>query len=92
MFKLLWLYPDLFFSPPLMNNVEVLSRAHRPLLIIHGEQDTILPCRYGKELYAKACQPKQLLLLPNASHNNVGFVDVELYLKGIQDFLKSNSI
>ena len=89
---LLWLYPDLFFTPPLLNNLEIVRRPHSPLLIIHGERDNILPCSYAKENYAKACEPKQIVLLPDASHNDVGFVDVELYLKGIRNFLESNHI
>lgn len=84
------LYPDYFFAQPRLDNISVLSRPHPPVLLIHGQQDNLLPCRYSQELFAKACEPKQLVLLPHASHNNVGEVDGPLYSQSILNFLQSS--
>jgi fermentation-respiration switch protein FrsA (DUF1100 family) len=85
--KLLWLYPKFCFSEPSLDNLAVLTQKHPPLLLIHGKKDNILPARYSEELYAKACAPKQLLLLPDAEHNDIGIVDMPQYFLGISKFL-----
>ena len=41
-----------------------------PVLIVHGAEDRYVPAHLGSALYAAAPQPKKLLLIPNASHNN----------------------
>jgi uncharacterized protein len=40
-----------------------------PLLLVHGEEDEIIPPRMSQELFEKAGEPKQLLLVPGMSHN-----------------------
>ena len=40
----------------------------RPLLLIHGERDAIVPAHHSKLLYDAAAQPKELWLLPAAGH------------------------
>jgi len=39
-----------------------------PLLLIHGERDTIVPAHHSKLLYEAAVDPKDLWLLPAAGH------------------------
>jgi uncharacterized protein len=54
----------------------VLSRAHlvapRPLLVIHGTTDVLLPPRYAQEVYDRAGEPKELRWIETSNH-------VELY-------------
>lgn len=40
----------------------------RPLLLIHGERDAIVPAHHSKLLYDAASEPKDLWLLPAAGH------------------------
>lgn len=40
----------------------------RPLLVIHGIEDNIVPVALGRELYAAAQEPKELWLVPGATH------------------------
>jgi putative redox protein len=40
----------------------------RPLLLIHGEKDEIVPVEHAHRLYQRAKEPKELLLLPGAGH------------------------
>jgi dipeptidyl aminopeptidase/acylaminoacyl peptidase len=42
--------------------------APRPLLIIHGEQDTYTPPAQARALFAAAREPKELWIVPHASH------------------------
>jgi fermentation-respiration switch protein FrsA (DUF1100 family) len=54
----------------------VLDRAHlvapRPLLVIHGTTDVLLPPRYAQEVFDRAGEPKQLHWIETSNH-------VELY-------------
>ncbi|MCH8310288.1 MAG: dienelactone hydrolase family protein [Chloroflexi bacterium] len=40
----------------------------RPLLLVHGEEDTRLPSRCSEQIYEWAEQPKELVLYPDAEH------------------------
>ena len=42
-----------------------------PLLVVHGERDRVIPARFGKQLFAAAREPKELLLHPEAGHNDL---------------------
>jgi fermentation-respiration switch protein FrsA (DUF1100 family) len=39
-----------------------------PLLLIHGERDTIVPAHHSRMLYEAAAEPKELQLVPQAGH------------------------
>lgn len=47
---------------------EVRAIAPRPVLIMHGEQDTVISPKDSKAIYAAAREPKELWLIPEASH------------------------
>jgi pimeloyl-ACP methyl ester carboxylesterase len=42
-----------------------------PLLILHGEQDEVIPVEMGRRNHAAANEPKQIEVLPNAHHNDM---------------------
>ncbi|MGE5192107.1 MAG: alpha/beta hydrolase [Deltaproteobacteria bacterium] len=58
-------------------SVECISRVICPILMLHGEQDTIIPYLLGRKLFAAAPEmsrdgtPKQFVDLPHADHNDV---------------------
>ena len=61
-----------------------------PALIIHGEMDTLVPVREGKDLYHQLnSSKKKLLIIPNADHNTIMFTDPEQYFAEIQEFIES---
>jgi pimeloyl-ACP methyl ester carboxylesterase len=41
----------------------------RPLLLIHGEYDLLVPVHHAFELYERAGDPKELVVIPRASHD-----------------------
>lgn len=47
----------------------VAKIAPTPLLLVHGRADEIVPYAMSQELFAKAQDPKELLLLDGVSHN-----------------------
>ena len=61
-----------------------------PALIIHGEEDNLVPLQEGKDLYQFLGSPrKKLVVIPNADHNSVMFHGLEAYFKSIREFLAS---
>jgi alpha-beta hydrolase superfamily lysophospholipase len=41
-----------------------------PLLVVHGLDDRYVPSRFSQQLFNAALEPKKLLLVPGATHNN----------------------
>lgn len=66
-------YP--FLPAPLVPNAYPNERRIRalraPVLIMHGDQDELLPLRHAQRLYAAARQPKRLVVFPGAGHNDL---------------------
>lgn len=40
----------------------------RPLLLVHGDADELIPLEHARELYQKAKEPKELKIIPGARH------------------------
>lgn len=61
------------------DNLNKIAGLESPLLLIHGEDDTICPPHMAEELYTRAPLKKQLLWIPGADHNNSFVVGGEFY-------------
>lgn len=59
-----------------------------PLLVIHGEQDSIVPVALGKKVFDMAHEPKQWYPVLEAEHNDVPLVGGESYYREIDLFLQ----
>ncbi len=60
-----WLVIDRFDS------IAKIGKVRMPLLILHGERDTIVPVRFGRALLEAAQQPKEGRFFPEAGHNDL---------------------
>jgi fermentation-respiration switch protein FrsA (DUF1100 family) len=40
----------------------------RPLLLVHGDADELIPVKHAHRLYRKAKEPKELKIIPGAKH------------------------
>ncbi|MBX9669519.1 MAG: alpha/beta hydrolase [Candidatus Obscuribacterales bacterium] len=87
--KIFWLnqYPCWLF-PLELDNEHVLTLSHAPLLIVHGKQDRLISFSHAAKIFAAAVNPKSLLELPDAGHNDIYDINYELYFKGLQKFLR----
>lgn len=81
------LYPDFMEPIPAFNNASVLKAKHAPVLIIHGTHDEVIPYSEAEENFAAASEPKELVTLPNATHNWKE-PDWNLYIEAVKKFLK----
>ncbi|WP_181697790.1 alpha/beta hydrolase [Nocardia sp. GTS18] len=57
--------------PDAYPNLRRISALRAPVLMMHGEHDELLPLRHAERLYAAANEPKQLIVVPGAGHNDV---------------------
>lgn len=48
-----------------------IRKLRAPILIMHGDQDELLPLRHAERLYAAAPEPKQLMVFPGGGHNDL---------------------
>jgi alpha-beta hydrolase superfamily lysophospholipase len=74
---------------PLENSYrELCANIKLPALVIHGEQDRLVPLKQGKDLYdLLGSQMKELAIIPGADHNNIMFVDSKSYMNAIENFI-----
>lgn len=51
---------------------ERIQEIDMPLLVIHGDNDVVIPLRLGEKLVERAVEPKTLAVIEGAGHNNLG--------------------
>lgn len=61
----LWLTRDRFAS------IDRIAGVGVPLLVMHGADDSIVPLKFGQRLFDAAREPRELVVLPGAGHNNL---------------------
>ena len=70
------------------DSIKKVPTLQMPVLFIHGKADLRVPAIMSQRLYDAAPQPKQLVLIPDAGHNNTAEVAGEKYFQVIQNFVK----
>ncbi|MCB9991792.1 MAG: alpha/beta hydrolase [Rhodospirillales bacterium] len=73
-----------YFFVPFLNilvrdqyrSIEKIGRVKAPLLVISGKRDIVVPFRMGQAVYDAANDPKEMLAVPLAGHN-------DLYMHGV---------
>ena len=76
-----WLAGDAF------NNLDKIKHVKAPVLIIHGNQDHVIPYFMGEEIYHAAVSKKTLVTIDGAGHNDLHDVYGQQYWSSIFDFL-----
>jgi fermentation-respiration switch protein FrsA (DUF1100 family) len=77
-FRSIGLIKDAGFPPSVDNwldGFKTVSPLHhinrispRPLLLIHGDKDDLVPMGHARQLFEKAGEPKELVIIPGAGH------------------------
>lgn len=60
----------------------------RPVFIIHGRYDNLVPAAQAKMLFKRAGEPKEIWLVPGAKHNKCAEVGGFEYKQRLMDFYK----
>ena len=84
---------------PSDTEVDALVEAHAarlaairlPVVHLHGEWDQIIPLEYGIAFHEQlTTDEKQLVIIPGAGHNDIGWVGRELYFETLSRFIASS--
>jgi pimeloyl-ACP methyl ester carboxylesterase len=69
------------------NNLAKIAGIDLPTLIIHGEEDFIIPVEDGRDLYdASPAEEKHLVTVPGAGHNDLMLIGRNAYFGAIAQF------
>lgn len=66
-----------------------LPRVRCPVLLMHGTKDEVISAWHGERLFAVANEPKRLLRVEGAGHNNLSAVAGAGFGRAVQDFAQS---
>ena len=69
--------------------LERITGIRTPLLVIAGERDSIVPASQSREVFDAANEPKSLLVIPNANHNDDALFTGRAMFDGIIQFLQT---
>ena len=69
------------------NTLARIGTVQRPLLIIHGEQDELVPISQGEKLFLAANPPKRFQALPETGHNDIFEAGGQTYWGALARFL-----
>lgn len=82
----------LLFSSYSFPTLRLLERYDGPLLVIHGDRDTIIPFRAGRDLFDRApAGRKEFAVIRGADHNDLHVVDPVNYWAAIDRFVSGLS-
>ena len=71
------------------DSIDKIADIHMPLLVVHGLDDLYVPPRFSEQLFAAAQEPKRLLLVPGASHNNSMSLAGRSYRKALDNLMQA---
>ncbi len=64
----------------------VAAISPRPLMLIHGDADSLIPVEHAHELFAQAHEPKLLWIVPDVEHCGAYFADRAGYVARVVAF------
>jgi esterase/lipase len=69
--------------------LERIKKIFLPTLIIHGDQDSLVPVENAKTIYQHlGSLEKELLIIPSATHNDIMLVGFKDYFNTLQRFVE----
>lgn len=64
-----------------------IGGVNAPVLVVHGADDDVVPVEQGRRLFDAANEPKRLLIVPRAGHNDLVEVGGAAYWDAVRDAL-----
>lgn len=84
------LFPFLPIRPLLRTRYDVRATIEKikvPLLVLHGDRDTIIPFDQGRLVYEAAPEPKRFFAIAGADHNTTVVIGGERYFEQFTEFI-----
>jgi fermentation-respiration switch protein FrsA (DUF1100 family) len=69
--------------------IDRLPQLSLPKLIVHGDQDDIIPIDLGRQVFEAAKPPKSFYVIEGADHNNTYYVGGEPYFHHFVEFVQA---
>lgn len=74
--------------PDPIGNARKIAQVDLPLLVIHGERDSLIPVGNGQALYdASPSERKHMVRIPGAGHNDLLYIGQDAYFAAIREFI-----
>jgi fermentation-respiration switch protein FrsA (DUF1100 family) len=77
-----WLIRDRYAT------IDLIGRVRSPLLVIVGERDRVVPAEFSRRLYEAAREPKAIVSMPGADHNDYELLAGDDMIEDIIRFLR----
>jgi uncharacterized protein len=68
---------------------EWMTTVRRPVLVLHGDRDSVIPYRLGQRLYASLGAPKTFATIRGGDHNDATPADPDAYWSAVRRFVDS---
>ncbi|HLB79994.1 MAG TPA: alpha/beta hydrolase [Dongiaceae bacterium] len=78
------IFPVRWLARDRLDSLAKIGAVGAPVLVLHGEQDQIVPIRFGRALFAAANEPKEMRSFPAAGHEDL---DAHGIAEAVLDFL-----
>ncbi|MGF1494375.1 MAG: alpha/beta hydrolase [Microcoleaceae cyanobacterium] len=82
-----WMFPVNWILTQRFDSITKVPHLKMPILYTHGTEDTVVPPEMSQTLYELTPEPKQLLVIPEAGHNDVSEVGGQRYRQVVGQFL-----
>lgn len=69
------------------NAAREVQKAEVPILLIHGDADTFVPCSMCEKIYENCASKKQKLIVKGAAHAESYYKDTEAYEQALNEFI-----
>ena len=69
------------------NSLTRIAKIHRPLLVLHGDQDETVPISHANKLFDAANHPKHIQILRGAGHNDTFEAGGQAYWEALEQFV-----
>jgi fermentation-respiration switch protein FrsA (DUF1100 family) len=84
-------FPLLPIGPLLLTRYDVQTTVQKitvPVLVLHGDYDSVVPFEQGKTVFAAAPEPKKFFTIAGADHNDTYVVGGEAYYEQLKEFIE----
>jgi len=71
---------------------ERIKKIRGPLLVLHGDQDEIVPIEQGRKVFDAAPEPKTFFPIAGAAHNDTYIVGGKNYFRQLKDFIDQTAL
>jgi len=71
------------------DSLSKIAKVRVPLLVLHGDQDEVIPFEAGRKLFEAANEPKRFYTIRGAGHNDTYIVGGREYFRALREFVES---